>query len=138
MSKFSWFTSTERDDGGWYKCNARVELISNTLSFTDYPFYKPNRKGGHTHFHSFNASVRKNDRRKIKLKYKKALLVAEFTNIMFQCLGLDPLYDLDPKIINRINQIKKGGRTWLAVARNPAARNRRKSSIRLDARRAHG
>lgn len=107
MSKFSWFTSTERKDGGWYKCNARVELTSNTLSFTDYPFYKPNRKGGHTHFHSFNASVRKNDRRKIKLKYKKALLVAEFTNIMFQCLGLDPLYDLDPKIINRINQIKK-------------------------------
>lgn len=69
--------------------------------------YKPNRKGGHTHLHSFNASVRKNDRRKIKLKFKKALLVAEFTSIMCQCLGLDPLYGLDPKIINRINQIKK-------------------------------
>lgn len=107
MSKFSWFTSKERCDGGWYKCNARVELVSNTLSFTDYPFYKPNRKGGHTHFHCFNAIIRKYDRRKIKRKFKRGLLFAEFSNIMCGALGLPSLYNLDPKRINQINRIKK-------------------------------
>lgn len=107
MSKFSWFTSKERCDGGWYKCNARVELVSNTLSFTDYPFYKPNRKGGHTHFHCFNAKIRKYDRRKIKRKFKRGLLFAEFSNIMCWALGLPSLYNLDPKRINQINRIKK-------------------------------
>lgn len=107
MSKFSWFTSKERCDGGWYKCNARVELVSNTLSFTDYPFYKPNRKGGHTHFHCFNAKIRKYDRRKIKRKFKRGLLFAEFSNIMCGALGLPSLYNLDPKRINQINRIKK-------------------------------
>ena len=107
MSKFSWFTSKERTDGGWYKCNARVELVSNTLSFTDYPFYKPNRKGGHTHFHCFNAKIRKDDRRKIKRKFKRGLLFAEFSNIMCWALGLPSLYNLDPKRINQINRIKK-------------------------------
>lgn len=107
MSKFSWFTSKERDDGGWYKCNARVELVSNTLSFTYYPFYKPNRKGGHTHFHILNASIRNHDRRKIKRKYKRGILIAEFSNIMCYALGLSSLYNLDPKRINQINRIKK-------------------------------
>ena len=129
MSKFSWFTSTERNDGGWYKCNARVELVSNTLSFTDYPFYKPNRKGGHTHSHRLNAIIRKYDRRKIKRKFKKGLLFAEFSNITCGALGLHSLYNLDPKRINQIKRIKKGGRTWLAVAKNPAARNRPRNSL---------
>lgn len=110
MSKLSWYTIVHPDYEGWpapplYRLVGPA--IEESGETTCDIYFKPNRKGGHTHFHSFNASVRKNDRRKIKLKFKKALLVAEFTNIMCQCLGLDPLYGLDPKIINRINQIKK-------------------------------
>lgn len=108
MRKFSWYTIVHP---AWQEGQPPIfRLVGPAILPDEHTcdiYFKPNRKGVHTHFHRFNASVRKNDRRKIKLKYKKALLVAEFTNIMFQYLGLDPLYDLDPKIINRINQIKK-------------------------------
>lgn len=69
--------------------------------------YKPNRKGGHTHFHCFNAKIRKYDRRKIKHKFKRDLLIAEFSNIMCMALDFPPLYNLDPNRINQINRVKK-------------------------------
>ena len=55
MNKYTWFTSKEKDGGGWYKCTAQVILSTNTLEFKDYPFYKPNRKGGHRHNAIYNA-----------------------------------------------------------------------------------
>ena len=38
MNKYTWFTSKEKDGGGWYKCTAQVILSTNTLEFKDYPF----------------------------------------------------------------------------------------------------
>jgi hypothetical protein len=55
MNKYTWFTSKEKDGGGWYKCTAQVILSTNTLEFKDYPFYKPNRKGGHRRNAIYNA-----------------------------------------------------------------------------------
>lgn len=139
MRKFSWYTIVHPDwQEGQPPLFRRVGPAILPDEHTCDIYFKPNRKGGHTHFHCLNAKIRKDDRRKIKRKFKKALLIAEFSNIMCLAFRLPFLYNLDPKRINQINRIKKGGRTWLAVARNPAARNRRKSSIRLDARMAHG
>lgn len=58
MNKYTWFTSKEKDGGGWYKCNAKVILSTNTLEFKEYPFYKPNRKGGHRRNAIYNACNR--------------------------------------------------------------------------------
>ena len=58
MNKYTWFTSKEKDGGGWYKCTAQVILSTNTLEFKEYPFYKPNRKGGHRHNALYNAFCR--------------------------------------------------------------------------------
>ena len=70
MNRYSWHTSKEKDDGGWYKCNAIIEFPSNTLKFNDYPFYVPNLKGGHRHNHLENkfeiTSRSKNVRRFIR------------------------------------------------------------------------
>lgn len=58
MNRYSWYTTTEKDSGGWYKCTAIVVFPSNTVKFDTYPFYKPNRKGGHRHNHVRNAHKR--------------------------------------------------------------------------------
>ena len=127
MRKFSWYTNPvkvtdyltfyqyavdreilieKRKDG-----SQRFILVKKGTYVTSHDGgwqrYKPNRKGGHTHFHRFNAIIRKYDRRKIKRKFKRSLLLAEFSNIMCRALGLPSLYNLDPKRINQINRIKK-------------------------------
>lgn len=58
MNRYSWHTSKEKDDGGWYKCNTVVVFPGNTVKFNTYPFYKPNRKGGHRHNQWKNAIAR--------------------------------------------------------------------------------
>lgn len=64
MNRYSWHTSKEKDDGGWYKCSATVVFPGNTLKFNDYPFYKPKRKGGHTHNALTNKRLRQLSRSK--------------------------------------------------------------------------
>lgn len=45
MNQYSWHTSKQKYDGGWYKCSVVIVFPGNTLKFESYPFYKPNRKG---------------------------------------------------------------------------------------------
>lgn len=45
MNRYSWHTTKQKYDGGWYECNAIIVFPGNTLKFDSYPFYKPNRKG---------------------------------------------------------------------------------------------
>ena len=45
MNQYSWHTSKQQYDGGWYKCSAVIVFPGNTLKFESFPFYKPNRKG---------------------------------------------------------------------------------------------
>lgn len=70
MNRYSWHTSKEKTDGGWYKCSAIVVFPGNTLKFNSYPFYVPNLKGGHRHNHLENkleiTSHSKNVRRFIR------------------------------------------------------------------------
>lgn len=128
MRKFSWYTIVHP---AWQEGQPPLfRLVGPAILPDEHTcdiYFKPNRKGGHTHFHRLNASIRKNDRRKIKRKFKKALLIAEFSNIMCVALGLPSLYNLDPKRINQINRVKKRRSSWLAEVRSPAARNRPKS-----------
>lgn len=58
MNRYSWFTLDEKERFGWYKCNAIIMVPGNKVGFKAYPFYKPNRKGGHTHNHIYNAIKR--------------------------------------------------------------------------------
>ena len=110
MRKFSWYTIVHPDYEGW-PAPPLFRLVGPAIEESGETtcdiYFKPNRKGGHTHFHWFNSRIRKYDRRKIKCKFKKALLIAEFSNIMCVALGIHPLYKLDPKLINQINRIKK-------------------------------
>jgi len=60
MNQYSWHTSKQKDDGGWYKCSAVIVFPGNTLKFESYPFYKPNRKGNNKakHNKAFNSKMR--------------------------------------------------------------------------------
>ena len=77
MRKFSWYTIVHPD---WEKWEPPLYRLVGPAILPDERtcdiYFKPNRKGGHTHCHCLNAGIRKNDRRKIKLKFKKALLGA--------------------------------------------------------------
>ena len=109
MRKFSWYTIVHPGYEGW-PAPPLFRLVGPAIEESGETtcdiYFKPNRKGGHTHCHCLNSGLRKNDRRKIKLKFKKALLGAEITNIISRCLGFSSNY-LDPKRINQINRIKK-------------------------------
>lgn len=108
MRKFSWYTIVHPD---WQEGQPPLfRLVGPAILPDEHTcdiYFKPNRKGGHTHLHRFNAIIRKYDRRKIKRKFKWVLLFAEISNIMCWALGISSLYNLDPKRINQINRIKK-------------------------------
>ena len=55
MNRYTWFTSKEKDDGGWYKCQIMLVFPKQTFKCNTYPFYKPNRKGGHRRNAIYNA-----------------------------------------------------------------------------------
>lgn len=57
MNKYSWHTTKQKYAGGWYKCNAAVVFPGQKVSFKAYPFFKPCRKGGHTHNHLLNKGL---------------------------------------------------------------------------------
>lgn len=106
MKKFSWYTIVHP---AWQEGQPPLfRLVGPAILPDEHTcdiYFKPNRKGGHTHSHCLNAGIRKNDRRKIKLKFKKAFLGAlgaEIINIMFRCLGFSS-NNLDSKRINKIN-----------------------------------
>lgn len=76
MSKYSWHTSKEKDDGGWYKCDAEIKLRTIAMSYKEWPYYRPCMKGGHTHNHVFNVVNRHTFRKKkqrLKAKNRKFL-----------------------------------------------------------------
>ena len=108
MRKFSWYTIVHP---AWQEGQPPLfRLVGPAILPDEHTcdiYFKPNRKGGHTHYHILNSKIRRVDRRKIKRKFKKAILIAEFSNIMCAAAGCPPLYVIDPKRINQINRIKK-------------------------------
>lgn len=86
MNRYSWHTTTEKDSGGWYKCTATVVFPGYTVKFNTYPFYKPNRKGGHRHNHIYNACHRitfrsKSARHRVSREDKRFFTATFYTSL---------------------------------------------------------
>lgn len=86
MNRYSWHTPGEKTDGGWYKCDAVIIFPGNKVGFKSYPFFKPNRKGGHKHNHVYNAFQRAVFRRSIERRACKC--EREFKSIFFTNMAL--------------------------------------------------
>ena len=74
MNIYSWFTTKEKYDGGFYKCNIVLVFPGQTFKCDSYPFYKPNRKGGHRHnaiTNAFRRAVRRSKER--RKSYRKRI-----------------------------------------------------------------
>lgn len=94
-NRYSWHTTTEQDSGGWFKCTAIVVFPGNTVKFDSYPFYKPNRKGHHSHNHVFNVChriiFRSKSARHLKPNDRKELMRTFYENLW-----------MNPEVISKI------------------------------------